>query len=821
MSDFRFAARMLAKAPGFTLLSIALLTLGIGSSAVLFSALNAVLLRPLPVEHPEQLVRAVQMRPKAGTSASFPYAYYRSLRKHSTTLSSVFGEAQSDAVLSAPGPAETVQVNFPTPDYFAALGVRAQYGRTLTADDANGSAGTPPAVLSYGFWRRRFGGDVRALGQTIVLHGHAFVIVGILPREFNGFSVDTAPDLRVPVRVFPLLSPHPSMPLDVVQMELAGRLKPGVTRDQAQFECLALWKAWAPEYFAYSPTVLKYQLGRGVLLEPLENGVSILRERYGAALKALFLLISILLAMVCANLAGLLLARGATRQQEIAVRLALGAGPIQILRQMLIEPMLLTAIGALGGLLLAFSVAPLFTRVLPPIRDLATRHLILSVDLRPDHRVLLFSVVLSLITGVFFGSAPAISASRVGLEGLLRRGRAGTRARGRMALVAGEVALCTLLLGGAGLLVRTFTKLSQVDPGFDTDHVATFTFDPALSGYTGQGARVLLKTLSERINALPGVAASGFASRGVMRVRGLGTTVALAGDRSDEAGVVNASLNSVSPEYFRALGISIISGRSFTDADELKSKPAKAIVNEAFVRRFLSGGDPLGKRFGAVLGGEVAAPDYEVVGVVGNAKYRSLREIIPPTFYSPFDPQFNGSSLVLYVRTYAKPDLIIRPVSRILARLDPAMSFREVETLREEVRASMAGERLTASLASAFGGLASVLTAVCIYGLLAYVVTQKRREIGIRIALGARSSQIGLWIGGESLASVAVGTAIGLGSLLGLAPLIAPLLYATPPRDSISMLAPAVLVVLLSVAVTAIPSLRATRVDPSVALRQD
>ncbi len=417
MTDLRFAARLLSRNPGSALAIVVLLALGIGASTVIFSAFDALLLRPLPVSHPEQLVRMVQNIPKIGISAEFlPYDYYLALRDHSKSFESVFAETPANYrfPMTSPEPAEQISVRAVTPEYFSALGVIALYGRVLTAADETEQSGAPPAVLSYGFWERRFNGDSHAIGRLMTLRGNQFAIVGVLKRGFNGISADTAPDVRVPNRVYPLLTGYPSVHRAI---ELAGRLKPGITREQAEAECLVMWKVVMEPYYRDvledPPQRVAVMLGYGMELESAERGASILRGRFADTLSLLMALTGVLLLMVCSNVAGLLIVRSATRRQEMAVRLAMGATRARLIWQMLAESSLLAILSAAAGLWVAFLSIPLVSRALPPIRDLNNTLLPVSLDVRLNGRVFLFSLAVSAVTMFLFSVAPAIAVSRI------------------------------------------------------------------------------------------------------------------------------------------------------------------------------------------------------------------------------------------------------------------------------------------------------------------------------------------------------------------------------------------------------------------------
>ena len=821
MNDLRFAARMLRKTPAFTAIAVALLGAGIGANAVMFSALDAVLLRELPVKNPGDLVWMVQKTPQLGTRSNFEYAFYEALRDHSTTLSIVFGEDEWYVAMNEPRPAEQVQVTTVTPEFFEALGVQALLGRTLNAADAKENPGMIPAVLSYGFWRRRFNGDTGAIGRTITLREHKYLIVGVMPREFNGISMDVSPDVRLPMRAAPLLNdwgelPQGISPPALLNLSIAGRLRPGSTLAQAQAESYSLWRANLEQSFLRrQPAQLDAQLRRGMEVIPLAHGTSILRDKFGNALELLVAAVSLLLLMVCANLAGLLLARSAARNEEIAVRLAMGATRWRLARQMLTESALLAALGSIAGLIVALIATPLLVRSLPPMRDLMTSRVPISLNIGVDHRVLLFSFAISALTVLLFGLAPAIGASRASLDSVLRGTRGSRRSRGRSALIVFQIALCTLLLAGAGLLARTFEQLKRVNPGFDADHIVTFTVDPSLAGYTAAQAKAFRLDLTERVRDLPGVVDVAIASRPVMRGSGIKMTVVPEGQQQTPADFLNTSRNTVTPGYFTMMGMRILRGRDLTQDDDFRKGTATPIVvNQAFANKFFPDIDPIGRRLGP---GE---PGYQIAGVVSDAKYRSLREPMTPTFYGVWSDT-SVEQMQLEVRTRVRPQSIIDPVRQALASLDPALPFTEIEVMSDEVDASAAGERLTATLASLFGGLAALLAAIGIYGLLAYAVAQRRREIGIRMALGARPFDIGEMIGIQALAVVAIGVALGLGAVFMVAPFMHALLYGIAPSDPVSMIFAALFVAIVAAAATAIPASHAVRIEPASALREE
>jgi predicted permease len=804
---FRIAARTLAKTPGLSLSAIALLAVGIGGGTLLFSAFEAVWLRPLPVRHPEQLVRMVQDVAPLGKRSNFSYKYYRALKEHSTTLSAAFGELETTAAMSQPAPAEQVRVGIVTPEFFDELGAHALYGRTIGANDTNA------VVLSYGFWQRRFTSDPTAIGRTIVLHGFSFAIAGVMPREFNGLSADTTPEVRAPAAALPHLaryrgsSPN-AAPADLSEfsLDLAGRMKRGVTREQAQAECFAIWRA-----SLQGRADAALELKRGMMLDPLEHGVSIVRDKYGTAVRLLAAASGVLLLLVCANVAGLMLAGAAARRSEIAVRLALGATRARLVSQMITESLMLVAAGAIGGWALAWICAPVLAGNLPLLRDLATTPLALSLDFHPNGRVMAIAMGASALMALLVGIVPAVAASRTNLDTVLRGVRASQAWEGRRTLVIVQVALSTVLVGGAGLLARTLFELRGLDPGFDAAHIVTFTTDPSLMGYTAAQSQALWTNLAARVRELPGVLAVAESARPLMRGSGLKTTVAAPGQTPE---FLNTSANTVTPEYFDAMGMHVVRGRGLNQSDVTASKPTPVVVNETFARRFYPNGDPIGGVFGIGLSPSTP-PDRLIVGVVKDAKYRGLREPMTPTFYTAAASGFS----VLSVRTHGAPTALIEPVRKTLASLDPALPFTEVHTLSEEVETSIAPERLTATLAVSFGAFAAFLAAAGIYGLLAFAVEQRRREIGIRMALGAQPRQIGGMLGRETALLLAAGLTLGLAATYLVTGTLGTLLYGVAPHDPLSLTGAAVFMLMVAAAATFIPARRATGIPPAAALR--
>lgn len=822
MNDLRLGAWMLAKTPLSSLTIAGLLALGIGTTTTMFSLFDAILTRPLPVRHPEELVRIVQRRVRLGTTSAFPYRWYEVLRDHATAFASVFAEPAFDMdfrfAMTAPRPPAQISVSLVTPEFFEGLGVRALYGRTLRREDARPGSDLPPAVLSYGFWKSRFRGDPRVVdGGTIDLQRHRFAVVGVMPREFNGWSVDTSPDVRIPWRTFSLVTDY--HPQDA-ELEMAARLKPGATLAQAEAECRSLWFATMRPYFRDVEKVeqpyLDEIMNSGVALDPLARGTSILRTHYGNALSLLMWCSGLLLVIACANIGGLLLARAAARQREIAVRLAVGATRSRIVRQGLAENSLLALAGAAGGIWFALVTARLAVRWLPPLRDVRAKLLPISIDVRVDWRVLLFAIFVSGGTLLLFSLAPAMAAWKSSLESILRgvRTSRSSSERGRQILVGVQIALCTFLLALAGLFVRTFDRLRAVDPGFDRAHVATFELDLMGSGITTDGEAALRRRLLERVRAIPGVEAAGISGAGVMRGHGMITTAVPEGRQPTAADYLNTYANSISPGYFETMGIRLLQGRNLTERDTPPLTPAdkNVVVNEAFVRWYFPGVDPIGKR--VTLG----TLHDRIVGVVSDSKYRSMREPIHPTMYG-IGPVFEN--FILNVRTKMRPERIFPAVDSALKSIDPSLSFLEWQTLAAQVDESMAAERLEAAVATFFGAMAALLAGIGTYGLLAQTVAQRYREIGIRMALGARAVHIQGLIGRQILLLTATGMATGLWASLLTARWMKALIYGITASDPVSFGASAIFIAAIAVIASVLPARRAISIPPAETLRTD
>ncbi len=809
MNDVRFALRILARNRGSTALIVSLLALGTGASTTIFSLFDAVLLRPLPVRHPEQLVRMVQRLPRPlGARSEFPYAYYKALRDHSKTLGSVFAETEwhDHFRMTEPEPAEEITVYGVTADFFDALGSRPLLGRLLSTDDATRNFDTPPAVLSYNFWRKRFGGNAGSIeGQTLAISGHRFSIVGVMPRGFHGLSVDSGPDVRIPLQAYSLLAAE--FDVDRTDFALAARLKPGVTPAQAQVECLTIWQPVMQDYYQniekVSPESVSRLLKRGMEVQSLERGTSILRDSFGDVFQLLMASVSVLVVIVALNVAGLLLARAAARQREMAVRLAIGGTALRIARQLFAESILLSAVGAAGGLIVALIMMPLAVRSLPPVRDMYTAIVPIALDTGLNWRVFLFLLASSVVTTIIFTVSPVVATLRLSIDHVLRTVRSSSSFRGRQILIAVQIASCTFLLADAGLLVRSFERLRAAPSGFAIDSIATFRCDVGTSKYPPS----MVDALVERVREIPGVISAATSSSGVLRGHGVFMTAVPTGRRITRVDFINSNANRVSRDYFTAMGIHLVAGRDFIPSDAPQPKqtiPVRAIVNEAFVRQLFPGSNGIGKRFGTGTEGSVASTANEIISVVSDAKYRSLRDPIRPMAYS-LETSLD-SDFMLNVRTRMAPETIIQPVRQALASAAPGLALLETGTLAQAADETTAPERVTATLASLFGAMATLLAGIGTYGLLAYAVTQRRREIGIRMALGAQPADVAKLIARQTFAMTVTGIIAGLAAAFLTGPAIRSLLYGISPQDPTALAAAAIFVVLIASTATIGPA---------------
>ncbi|HTQ81149.1 MAG TPA: ADOP family duplicated permease, partial [Thermoanaerobaculia bacterium] len=697
-------------------------------------------------------------------------------------------------------------------NYFSLLGVHAALGRTFSPEEDREGAGRPVVVLSDHLFRERLDGDRRVLGRTILLNSHPFTVIGVAPPEFTGLDVGARPELWVPMAVNAQIRTDPNVnwygKRRGLSISAVGRLKPGVSFAQAQAEAAALSQRFERDY----PVDNK---GRGFTLLPLAQAAVGPNERQGivAASGLLLTVVGLVLLIACANVANLLLARAAARRKEIAIRLSVGAGRGRLLRQLLTESLLLALLGGAAGLLLASFADRLVLRLLPSLPLTVSPALNLGID----GRLLLFTLGLSLATGVLFGLAPALETSRPGLVVALKSqaapaGSGGRRLAGRNLLVAGQVALSLVALIAAGLFLRSLSEAQHIDPGFAADRLLRVRCNLGLQGYDGTRAEAFERDSIERLSAIPGVAAATLAQAGPFQ-GALARSVFVDGRETSSDGTL-IQANGVGPRYFETLGVPLLAGRELTEAD--RAGAPVAVINQFMAEKFFPGENPVGQRFRFF--GETRP--IEIVGVARNAKYFSLSEPPQPYIYLPLPHRYVGG-LTLLVRAASDPAAILPTAERQVRDLDKQLPLTGVATLRQVISDDLWAPRLGAGLLGLFGALALLLAAVGLYGVMSFSVAQREREIGVRMALGARPGEVVGLVLFQGMGIVALGLAAGLIIAFAASHLAATLLYGVSPTDPLAFSLTSVLLALVGLASTFLPARRATAVDPMLVLRQE
>jgi len=809
--DLRYGARMLMKKPGFTLIAALTLSLGIGANTATFSLLNAFLFRPLPCASPERLV-GYYIGKEEGNGLSYPY--YRDVRDRNEAFSGFLAFRFATVNLSgaAGGRNEYLWGYLVSGNYFDTLGVRAAMGRALTEADDRAPGAHPVVVLSHGCWLRRFGGDAAIVGKNVLLNGHGFTVIGVTPAGFFGTERLIAPEFFAPMMMQRQIEPGGGWLEDrgAGTLWAVGRLKPGVTVEQGQASVNLLTGQLAKEYPDHH-LGLTVKLGTPGLLVPGIRKAAIL---FAAILLAL---VGVVLLIACTNLANLLLARAAERRREIAIRLAIGASRRRLLRQLLTESLMLAgAGGALGSLLAVWIIDALLA--LKPSLDVP-----LNIDLSADWRVLGFTATVSLLTGVLFGLAPAWKASKPEITPALKDaapGLAPHRSWISRGLIVAQVAMSMLTLVAAGLIVRSLTNARNADLGFNPYNAVVMSFDLSLQGYDRARGEQFYRRLLERVAALPGARAAAVTTdRPLDPAMSTGNIYVEGRPIERGANQPEAIEGRITPGYFAAMEIPLLRGRVFTEWDN-RDAPLVAIVNETFARRFFPGADPMGEAIGKRFSREREGPLSEIVGVVKDGKYFSLGEAPQPYVYFPVFQNYSGDA-TLVARSAADARALLTSLRREVNALDATLPVYEVKTMEEHLGFSLFPMRVAAAMSGSFGLLALALAAIGIYGVMAYAVSQRTREIGIRIALGAQTRDVLRLVAGRGLTLVAIGLLIGLIAALLLTRLMESLLFDVSATDPLTFITIALLLTFVALLAAFVPARRATKVDPMVALRQE
>ncbi len=831
MLTLKYAFRTLAKSPFVTAVAVLSLALGIGANAAIFSLFNQMLLRPLPVRAPSELVNLSAPGPKPGSTSCnqagdcedvFSYAMFRDLEKAQTGLAGLAAHVVFGANVAFRKQTLNSQGMYVSGSYFPTLGVQAALGRLIGPADDDTPAAHPVAVLSYRFWETQLGSDPTVLDQVVVVNGKSLTIIGVGPKGFDGTTLGSEPRIFVPVTMRGELSmgKRDFEERTSYFLYVFGRLKPVVSLTQASQGINRVYHPIVTDVEAalqtkMSAATLERFKAKEVVVTPGARGQSSVHREARTPLIMLLAITAIVLLIACANIANLLLARAANRSMEMAVRLSIGAGRWQLLRQLLSESLLLAFFGGVASLLVAKWTLGAIAGMLP---DEATSTLTLTLDTP----ILIFAAVTSLFTGLLFGIFPALHSTRGDLISTIRSNAGNlsshrTATRFRTSLVTAQIALSMALLIAAGLFIRSLSNVSRVDLGVTIDHVATFEVSPRLNGYEPARSAALFTRMEEELSALPGVTA---VSTGRIRLLGgsnWGSSVRVEGFNADPDTDTDARFNEVGAGYLASLGIPLLAGREFTLADEVKS-PKVVIVNEAFARKFNLGRDAVGKRMSS--SGE-GALDMEIVGLMKDAKYSEVKDEIPPQFFIPWRQDSLVGSMTFYVRSAGAPEQLLRSIPPLVARLDPNLPVEDLRTLPQQVNQNVFLDRMISTLCAAFAALATLLAAIGLYGVLAYTVAQRTREIGVRMALGASSGNVRLMVLRQVGLMVAIGGVIGIAAAIALGRGAESLLFGVKGFDPLAIVGGAALLSLVALGAGFFPAVRASKVDPMRALRYD
>ena len=828
LQDLRHGIRVLSKSPGFTLVAVFTLALGIGANTAIFSLLDQVLLRRLPVPHPEQLATLHIPKPIVGrvwsdgdVTASIPYPFYKALRDNNPVFSGLLARFAVDVSVAFHGSTDRAQGELVSGNYFQVLGVRAALGRVFTPEDDRVAGANPVAVLSFGYWNSHLGADPSVLNQTILVNNIPLTIVGVSQPGFSGVQVGQTPDIFVPVTMKAQMTPHWNGLDDWNDYWLAviARRKPGISLAQAQTAIQPIGRSLFEQQLAHlseRPGEWRERfLGKKLQLKEGSRGRLVLQSDAEPALLALFTMAGLVLLIACANVANLLLARGMARHREFAVRAAMGASRVRLIRQLGLESLLVGAAGGLLGVAIAAWTASLLVTGVAAGTD--TQGLRTGLD----WRVLAFEAAASLVATVLFGLLPALRLSRTDLLSALKQqgttsSVAAPQVRLRKVLVAVQVALTVLLLAGGGLFARTLWNLRRVDVGLPVDRVVTFSIQPQSSGYSAARTVALCDQLREKFASLPGVLGVAAAEVPLLVGSESSSQITVPGAEKLPRDLQSSGEDWISPGYFSALGIPLIAGREFTQADGAASEKV-AIVNQSMARRFFPNQDPIGRTF--KYGADQDEP--VIVGIVPDLNQVHVRSENSPVIYIPYAQDKKLGFMSFYIRTAQGPALLTPLLRREVRELDANLPVFAVSTLEHVVDEDLFAERVIAALSACFALLAAFLASLGIYGVLAYLVAQRTREIGIRMVLGAERVHIRTIVFRELGWMVAAGALVGLPAAYALARLSASLLFGVHAGDPFIYFGDAFLVSLVALAAAFVPLRRALRVAPVIALRYE
>src|SRR5271156_6810528 len=860
IQDIRFALRGFLKNPGFVSIAILTLALGIGANTAIFTILDSVLLRSLPVTNPKQLVvltdpeaHGMSNGSESGHRSLLAYSEFEYLRDHNEVFSGIFASdsaleelpvtianasesANSGDAATAPAAHDSARIRLVSGGYFQTLGVQPVLGRAFGPDVDRMRDAAPVAVISHGFWTRRFNLDPQVLGRRIEINKTSFQIIGVAPAKFFGEAVGDSPDVWVPLSmqaaVYPgsdLLTAFPDGNIDQrMWLQVIARLKPGLTLAQANAGINVVFQRYisssAPAAKLSGDELQEYS-NQQISLQSAARGTSTVHSDFAEPLKLLMALVALVLLIACANLANLLLARGAARQREFAVRLSIGAARSRLIRQLLTESFLLAFFGAVAGLFVAQWADALLLRMVS-----GTGPETIQLSLRPDARILAFTFGMAAFTALLFGLIPALRATRIDLSPVLKSGVSGAtteafhrRFPAAKILVVAQVAVSLVLLVAAGLFVHSLQRLSQVKLGFRSTRLILFRVSPLPAGYKDAAIPLLYQNLLDKFKAVPGVSGASLSLDGLFSGTESGDPIAVEGYVPKPGEEMDSRMDHVGPDYFSVVGMPLLRGRGILAQDSAPpgaKAPRVAVINETFAKHFFPNTNPVGKRVRDTYPG--STEDAEVVGVVADAKYRNLREETPPRLYAPIlNPLWPSTATYYEIRIAGDTASVSSALRAVVHDTNPAIPEIEIHTLPDLVVKSLHTDYFIARLASAFGVLAIVLAGVGLYGIMAFTVARRTRDIGIRMTLGASRSTILRQVLRETLTLMLIGIAVGVPIALAGTRLIRSMLFGLGAADPIALAAACTILAAIAAAASYIPARRASQVDPMVALRYE
>jgi predicted permease len=827
-NDLKLAIRGLFRNPLFSIVAILSLSLGIGANTAIFTLIDQILLRRLPVKNPDELVMLYQTGPHAGSnmgSRMHSYPIYQEYQKRAEPLAEVIARRLAEASISIDNQTELVEVEMVSGNFFTMLGVGPAIGRVLNSqEDDQIYQGHPVAVIGYDYWNRRFNRDPGIVGKKILINNYPMTIVGVSAPGFAGIDPTRSPQVRVPIQMKPVIVPEWGwVRMDDERtrwVQVFARLKPGYTIESAKAPLQGLFTQIRAHELTlpgakFMNAYIRERFMTGQLqLEKAAVGYSPLRNDFSTALIVLMAMVGLVLLIACANVANLLIARGFMRQREIAVRLSLGATRGQLVRQLLTESVLLSLIGGVGGVALSVALTRGLIALIPQQQPLL-------IQPTPDLRILTFTFVLTLVTGIVFGLLPALRASNPDQWTTLKESVGAVAGTGgslflRKGLVAAQVALSFLLLFGAGLFVRSLQNLQTTDTGFQMDNLITFRLNPALSAYTNQQGVNFYNELLDRLRSAPGVKSAGMASVSLLAGNEWDSTTSVEGHQAKDGEDMQAFMNAISPGYFETMGVRFLEGRDFTQLDA-KEDAKVVIVNRRFAEHFFKGKSAIGRHVGRGLGPNTKL-DIEIIGVVEDTLYEGPREGVRRQV---FWPKWGRDGSAFYVRTTTASASAFEMIRNEVKRLDASMPVYEMKTLQGQLDETLLTDRLIALLSAGFGALATVLASIGLYGVMAFIVARRRKELGIRLALGAEPKGVVWIVMREVLVLLTIGLAVGIPAAIGLGRYVSSQLYGIQPNDPWIAIATVVLLTAVSIAAGLIPAGRASRIDPVLALRYE